>query len=244
MLFFKKKTYLIDLPEIDCHNHLLPKVDDGFRKEARSLGAIATMADMGVKKIIFTPHVNPEVYKTQNEATLRAAYENFKKLIPNDWGVTTDLAAEYMICTGFEERASAPELLTFKDNSLLMDMSYYFESPNLKDVIFELNLAGRKPILAHPERYIYYANNLKIFDDIVSMGCRLQLNWMSLTGKYGPDSMKILNYLLGNDMYSFICTDLHTTKQLQSILEIELDKSMYEQVERVKEKMNFAEQVF
>lgn len=236
-MLFNRKKYLVTLPEIDCHNHLLPKVDDGFDSEAKSLSAISTMAEAGVRHIILTPHVNPEVYPTQNESTLKTAFDSFHKLIPNDWGVQTDLAAEYMIYDGFENRASDPSLLTFSDNSLLMDMSYYYESQNLKEVIFQLNLAGRKPILAHPERYVYYSKNLKIFNEIVDMGCRLQLNWMSLTGIYGADSMKILNYLLKNDMYSFICTDLHTTHQLQTILTTKLDKTTITQIEQLKEKM-------
>ena len=68
-MLFNRKKYLVTLPETDCHNHLLPKVDDGFDSEAKSLSAISTMAEAGVRHIILTPHVNPEVYPTQNEST-------------------------------------------------------------------------------------------------------------------------------------------------------------------------------
>lgn len=41
---------------------------------------------------------------------------------------------------------------------------------------------------------------------------------MSLTGAYGPNSIRILDYLLGRKMYSFMATDLHTLQQLDRIL--------------------------
>lgn len=238
MLWFETKKERIGLPQIDCHNHLLPGVDDGFRDEDHSLNAIIMLAKAGVKHLVFTPHINPDVKQDTTEQTVRERYAEFKPMIDPEWGVTTALAAEYMIVNGFEDRASDPELLTYEDGkSILVEMSYYYRSQNLEQTIFELNLAGKRPILAHPERYTYMADCLKDFDKLQDMGCRFQMNWMSLTGMYGRDSMKILKYLLKHDMYSFVCTDLHTTHQLQNILNMELDKKLLDKVEEVKEKM-------
>ena len=56
------------------------------------------------------------------------------------------------------------------------------------------------------------------FDRIADMGCRFQMNLMSVTGKYGTDSLIILNYLLKRGLYSFTATDLHSLPQLDSIM--------------------------
>ena len=204
----------------DIHNHLLPGVDDGFRHRQDSLSAIRKMAEAGCRELVFTPHMNPDVYPDMNEDTLRQVYDEFRPLIPAELDVTTSLAAEYMVVNGFEERAAseADRLLTYPDGSILIEMSYYFASQNLRQTIFELNMAGLKPILAHPERYLYMAQTLSEFDRIVEMGCRLQMNFMSLTGTYGPDSLKILEYLLKRGLYSFVATDLHSLSQLDKIL--------------------------
>lgn len=204
----------------DIHNHLLPGVDDGFRDSKSSLAAITKMAAAGCRDIVFTPHLNPDVSPGMTEDRLRSVYDNFIVQIPGSLGVTTSLAAEYMVTVGFGERVrqQPDKLLTFDDGSILIEMSYCFKSLNLERVVFDLTMAGFKPILAHPERYTYMAGTLSEFDHLVEMGCRLQLNFMSLTGMYGNSSRTILNYLLSHGMYSFVATDLHSEKQLDSIL--------------------------
>lgn len=205
----------------DIHNHILPGVDDGFQKAEESLKALDSMARAGCRDIVFTPHLNPDVYPEIFEERHREVYESFRQQIPAEWGITTALAAEYMVVAGFEDRITsrADELLTYPDGSILVEMSYYYRSANLEQTLFELNMAGLKPILAHPERYLYMSDSLSDFDHLVDMGCRLQLNMMSLTGAYGPQSLKILDYLLGREMYSFMATDLHSLSQLEKIQE-------------------------
>ncbi len=229
-LFSHKEA--IRLPSRDIHNHLLPGVDDGFRHKGSSLEAIRRLADNGCRELVLTPHKNPEIYNT-DEAFLRERFAAFVQEVPAEWGVKMALAAEYMIVPGFEARAADPELLTYEDGSILIEMSYYYRSENLERTVFELALAGRKPILAHPERYIYMAETLHDFNRLADQGCRFQMNWMSLTGTYGEGSLRILRYLLENDMYSFICTDLHTVQQLGSILSIRLDRKLLRAVDKV-----------
>lgn len=181
------------------------------------------MAQNGCQEIAFTPHMNPDVYPKESEAHFREVYAAFTPRIPQELGITTSLAAEYMVVNGFEDRVAseADTLLTYPDGSILIEMSYMFRSKNLEQAIFELNMAGLNPVLAHPERYLYMSDCLRDFDKILDEGCRLQLNYASLTGKYGSDSIKIMCHLLEHDMYSFVSTDLHSYNQLLGILEEE-----------------------
>ena len=230
MGLFKPRKQKVSFPGRDIHNHLLPGVDDGFRRAEDSLQAIDRLAAAGCKDLVFTPHMNPDVYPDEDEAHFREVYADFITRIPEELGVSTALAAEYMIVKDFEERADDPQLLTYEDGSILVEMSYYFRSENLEQAVFNLVSAGKKPILAHPERYLYMANRLQDFETLIDMGCRLQMNWMSLTGTYGPSSVKILRHLLSHGMYSFICTDLHSLHQLDSIMAIELEPSLAKKV--------------
>ena len=105
----------IGIGQRDIHNHLLPGVDDGFRKAEDSLAAIKRMADMGCKKIVFTPHMNPDVYPDESEAHFREVYKDLVAQIPAEWGVETWLAAEYMVVKDFQKRAADKEMLTYCD---------------------------------------------------------------------------------------------------------------------------------
>ena len=130
------------------------------------------------------------------------------------------LSAEYMICADFEKDIAkrAGGLLCYEDRSVLVEMSYLFRSPNLEAALFELQMAGFKPILAHPERYLYMADSLEDFDRLHENGCRFQLNYISFTGVYGRDSVKIIRYLARRGYCDFVATDLHSIHQLERIL--------------------------
>lgn len=206
------------LNPLDIHNHLLPGVDDGFGSAEESLEAIRGLSAAGVGELVFTPHINPDVYPGSDEDRMRRVYEEFRPLLPE--GVKTSLAAEYMICADFEKDIAkrAGGLLCYEDKSILVEMSYFFRSPNLENALFELQMAGFKPILAHPERYLYMADSLEDFDRLHENGCRFQLNYISLTGAYGLDSLRIIRYLARRGHCDFVATDLHSIHQLERIL--------------------------
>lgn len=204
---------------IDMHNHLLPGVDDGFQNAGPSLEAIKRMVGAGCLEFVFTPHVNPELYPESDEEFLKRKYEEFSKSVPS--GVKTSLAAEYMVVRDFEKKVAsqADSLLHYQDGSILIEMSYYFRSPNLERAVFELNMAGLRPVIAHPERYPYMADCLEDFDALYDNGCRFQINYLSLTGAYGPASIRILKYLQKNGMCDFFSSDVHSLAQLEKILD-------------------------
>jgi tyrosine-protein phosphatase YwqE len=88
-------------------------------------------------------------------------------------------------------------------------MSYLSPPFQLYEILFEIQLAGYKPILAHPERYLYYHNNFKEYDKLKTTGCLFQLNLLSTVEYYGKNITKITDKLLNNEYYDFVGTDVH-----------------------------------
>jgi tyrosine-protein phosphatase YwqE len=70
------------------------------------------------------------------------------------------------------------------DNYVLVEMSYINAPIQLYSILFDLQVAGYIPVLAHPERYLFYHN----FNEYVKLraGCLFQLNLLSVVGYYGP----------------------------------------------------------
>ncbi|MCR5002981.1 MAG: hypothetical protein K5984_01290 [Bacteroidales bacterium] len=223
---FSSPKLRLPLPTVDVHSHILPGVDDGFQRVEDSVEALRRMHSAGVNEFILTPHIHPGVSMETDENVVKKAYENLLPYVPA--GIKTRLAAEYMIVPGFEKKADDNYLLTYPDGSILIEMSYLFKSDNLEKTIFSLVMAGHKPILAHPERYSYMADNLKTFDNLIDRGCRFQMNLMSLTGAYGPESMIILKYLLDRGLYTYLATDLHSLPQMERMLSAVADKKLVE----------------
>lgn len=201
----------------DIHCHILPGVDDGSRSVENSIAMLEKLSEMGVEKVVFTPHVSSGLYPNKSDV-LRLEFERLKSALPADLRGKMNfyLAAEYMIDEDLEDQK---DLLCYPDNSILVEMSYSNKSVNLFDTIFRLVQEGYEPILAHPERYEFYfgrrePNEVAELEKLIDMGCRFQMNVMSLTGAYGPASISNLLYMLEHGWYSFIATDAHSLHQL------------------------------
>ena len=217
---FKQKTVPVNLSFIgaDMHSHLLPGLDDGLKTLEDSVRFIQELHAMGYQKLICTPHILNGVHDNTPQTILPALELVKAELKKQDIPVILEAAAEYMVDHEFEQLLEKNEpLLTFGKNYILIEMSYVAASPNIKNVIFQLKLAGLQPILAHPERYNYYHHNIEAYTDFKDRGCLLQVNFLSLSGYYGPHVKQTAEKLIEKGMIDFIGTDMHHENHLHAL---------------------------
>ena len=225
MLFFKKKDIPLNefFPDgfVDIHSHLLPGIDDGAKDLENSISLITKMHSYGIKNFITTPHVLGDVYPNSSK-TIKGKLELVKdELIKQGFhDININAAAEYMMDEQFVERLKVNDILTLKDNYILVEMSYFNAPYNLYDVLFEIQLKGYKPVLAHPERYNFYHNDFQNFYKLKKAGCVFQLNLLSLTEQYGKGVQKTAHKLLKENMYDFVGTDTHHHNHLKLLNKI------------------------
>jgi len=217
--------------ERDVHGHLLPGVDDGVQTVEEAVSILKLMSEAGMSRVTITPHLNPDVYPSSDEAFITGRYREFVGQLPAGVPELT-LAAEYMVTDEFHLR-DPHTLLQLEPGKVLIEMSYFYPSQNIKSAIFALTSEGMTPILAHPERYVYMADHLELFDDLHEMGCEYQMNVLSLSGCYGAASMRILKYLLKNGLYSRLGTDTHTHSHIGRILGLKVPDALLPGVERL-----------
>ena len=225
MLFFKKKK--IPLSEffpngfVDIHSHLLPGIDDGAKDLETSIALIQKMSSYGIKNFITTPHILGDVYPNTPEVIKRKLKEVTDELKRrNLLDISISAAAEYMMDEKFTDLIEKEQLLTLKDNLVLVEMSYFSPPINLYEMLFQLQLKGYTPILAHPERYNSYHTNLENYHKLKRAGCLFQLNLLSLTEYYGKQVQKITKKLLKENLYDFVGTDAHHNQHLETLQKI------------------------
>ncbi|CAM1373851.1 tyrosine-protein phosphatase [Tenacibaculum xiamenense] len=225
MFFLKKKE--IPLNEIftndftDIHSHLLPGIDDGAKDMENSIQLIEKMSSYGINNFVTTPHVLGDVYPNSSELILKKAEEVKGELVKRGCdNIEFRAAAEYMMDEKFVERLANDDVLTLKDNYILVEMSYFNAPYNLFDILFEIQLKGYKPVLAHPERYNFYHKDFQMYYKLKKAGCVFQLNLLSLTEQYGKGVQKITNKLLEEGLYDFVGTDTHHMNHLRLLSKI------------------------
>ena len=75
----------------------------------------------------------------------------------------------------------------------------------------------RSPVLAHPERYLYFGGNKGWYDQLKESGCLFQVNLLSLRGYYGKSSLELAQYLVKKKYVDLLGTDMHHTRHLESL---------------------------
>jgi protein-tyrosine phosphatase len=223
--FSKSKKEKVDfgILHTDMHSHLLPGIDDGSPDMETSLQLIRGMADLGYKKLITTPHIMWDMYKN-TPAIINEKLALLKEAVAGE-GIEIHLAAaaEYYIDEYFEDLLKRKEpLLTVSGNMVLVEFSMAQPPLDLKDVLFEMQMQGYQPVIAHPERYIYLDKNKEFYTELYDAGYYFQCNLLALTGGYGKAPRDLALWLAKNQYYHFLGTDLHHFRHLDGLFNPEI----------------------
>jgi len=216
--FFQRKKIISDMEwlGIDIHSHILPGIDDGAKNIDLSLSYIRQLQELGYSQLYGTPHVYSDLYPNTPDTIFTALGEVVPAVKQAGLTVKVNAAAEYMADATF---AATEGLLTLPNNHILIEMSYLTETPNIEQIIFDLQLKGYTVILAHPERYTFYYGNLDRFKRFKEMGCLLQLNLLSIIGYYSKAVKATAEELVKAKLYDFAGTDLHHDRHLKKLTE-------------------------
>jgi len=202
------------------HSHFIPKIDDGSKSVENSVEMIRHFYNQGYKKVITTPHIMGDFYRNTPENIL-GGLELVKAQLKTDGiPIQMEAAAEYYIDYEFEQKIEKEKLLTLGDNFVLVEVSYINKPENLDRVLFKLQTAGYKVILAHPERYPFWFGNIEQFELLNNKGVFLQLNINSLTGYYSPETKKTAELLIDKQLIRFLGSDCHHVGHIDRMKEV------------------------
>ena len=216
--------------KVELHSHLIHAVDDGVQTLDEALEALKVFEAMGYTKIITTPHIMSDFYKNSTHNLTPKLHQLQNYIKENGLNLEIELAAEYMIDDAMEEKINKNELLSFGGTNkfILVEMPFLEEARNFKSVIFELQILGYKPVLAHPERYTYYHQKKEKYDELSEQGIFLQLNNLSLIGYYSPQVLKAAEYIIDKKLHSFVGSDAHNVRHANIIRDKVLNAKLYQ----------------
>jgi len=216
---FTRKRVSLALPfEVDIHSHLLPGLDDGVKSIKETIYILSEFQKLGYKKVITTPHVMSDHYPNSTHDILSKLENVNHALKKHELNVTLEAAAEYYLDESLIEKISSGEkLLTFGDDYLLFETSFFNKPVFLEEAIFQMNAQGYQPILAHPERYGYLQNDFKLIDKLKNMNLLFQMNLLSLTNFYSSEVNKFGKKLLKAHLIDFVGSDCHNAMQANEI---------------------------
>lgn len=204
----------------DVHSHVCPGIDDGARDVSKSVEIVSRLHDLGINRMITTPHVTDEVFPN-NPETISKAFSQLKDAV-NDAGLPVDLSysAEYRIDSLLTQQLEAGSVIPLPNDYILVECDWFLEPLGLDSFLFDLqNKYGLKPILAHPERYPYYWDNIKRLEELRKRGVLMQVNLLSLAGHYGKYERQMADRLVERRAVDLLGSDAHRITHVQAISE-------------------------
>lgn len=193
----------------DIHSHLIPGIDDGSKSIDDSIKMIQGLMKFGYKKIITTPHIMSDMYPNTKEIITKG-YERLKIELENrNIDVEFEVASEYFLDEHFIELIEKGDLMTFGDDMVLFELPFGQEPMDLNKTIFDMQMAGYIPVIAHPERYDYFHKNFSRYESLYQKDVILQVNINSLSGQYSNEVQKIAEKLIDRGLVKILGTDMH-----------------------------------
>lgn len=232
-LFKKKPKYeyvSLDLSKlkVDFHSHLLPGIDDGVKTFDEAIDIISHFKEEGFRKLIITPHIMNDFYKNDIDDIKKLTKELQFHLHEEKIGIDLDYSAEYYFDEHFLDLYNNKKIRTFGVNHFLFELSYFNEPTGVRDFIFRAKDDGFQPILAHPERYPYWANDFDTFRELKASGCQFQININSLAGQYSEVPKRMAEGFIENGLIDYLASDCHKMEHFNVTKRTKIKKHLYE----------------
>jgi protein-tyrosine phosphatase len=221
--------------KFDVHSHLLPGVDDGASNLDTSLELLSKLVEMGYQGAVLTPHIYPGLYNN-SRATLEGPFATLQSAAAEKFpGFSLHLAAEYFVDEQFMDAIQRNDLLHFPvldQRAVLFEMGFQQLAPQVFDAIFELQLSGYQPVLAHVERYPYLVKDAATVYRFQERGVWLTINAASLAGAYGPEVKNFAADLMQRGWARMLCSDAHGIRHMHALGSLQTDADLGQALKR------------
>lgn len=196
---------------IDIHCHLLPAIDDGAVELAETVEMARMAAADGVTDVIVTPHQRHYRWPGVTRAAAEAAFLQVRERIaePPRLHLGAEVRVDSELFNELDAGGRSALLSLAESRYLLVEFEVFPVGPPPEDVVVELGVAGFVPILAHPERLPWLAEEPERLAGLVDLGALTQATAMSVTGEFGRRAQGCCRWLLDNDLLHIVASDGH-----------------------------------
>lgn len=204
---------------IDIHVHLLPGVDDGPRDIDSSVALIEQGLEDGVGCWVTTPHVlgpfDDRVDRLHQSVFQELVAEVARRRLPAE----LHLASEIMFGAAADDIKNH-RTATFGGNGRYFLLEYpMMQFPTAaEEALFAAQLAGLRPIVAHPERNADLARRPDLRARLAHRGILFQINARSLSREARPEDRSAAEHMIRNGLAHFVASDGHDPVQRPAFL--------------------------
>jgi protein-tyrosine phosphatase len=192
----------------DLHLHLLPGIDDGAATLDVSRQMLERSTANGMSTLVATPHLSGPLSQTYAGKVERA----LEKVRPIARSLEMDikLGYEVMLTPDLPARLERGEPATLAGGkTVLVEVPFRVWPAHADQALFDLQVAGFRPLLAHPERYHVVQEDPAHALRLAERGVVLQVTFGSLLGLIGNDARHAAEVIVQSADAVVMSTDAH-----------------------------------
>jgi protein-tyrosine phosphatase len=194
---------------VDLHAHFLPALDDGAEDSETCFNMLRTLAELGFSEVSATPHQYTGMFLPPLDE-IRSAFAQVKEdasvAMPE---LRLHLGAENYWDELFAERRLRNEIPAYDDGkAFLFEINTTAMPPSLESSLFDLRVAGRLPVMAHPERYAALQRDPALAEKLSRQAAFL-VDLAALSGKGRRAEVKAARRLLEDGVAHAVTSDMH-----------------------------------
>ncbi len=211
---------------IDLHNHILRYVVP-IHRTSPDIEIAVRMAEIaaadGIRIIVSTPHFRPSLLGEELPVAVQMLRDGVTELnrVLQERGIDVEVVsgAEVELWENLPDLADEGLLPTIGDGKyVLLELPIVTHAAYAEQVLFELQLKGYRPIIAHFERLVLAPVREIDPEELVARGIGLQVNCESLRGKRGKEVQRAAQDLIRRDLAFALGTDAHDPEDTPPLL--------------------------
>jgi len=194
---------------IDIHCHILPELDDGAANLETALDMARLAAADGITRLAATPHM--KCWQADLCHSLPGRLEALQREL-NLNGIPLRLTGGSEVGIGPELKEDPGDERSYTLNGsryLLLELPVTDYPLYTDDLVFDLQLRGLTPIIAHPERNVAIQDDLHLMVRLAHRGVLGQLTGDSLLARADRRTRQAAEEMLQRGLVHVIASDGH-----------------------------------
>ena len=203
----------------DLHMHILPGVDDGAKTMEEAVEMARFASENGTEVILATPH--------RRDVTERSTVQEVRELLTAFNARLEGEGIRVRLVLGMENHldlelpgdlSSGRALPMNGTRDALVELPFFGFPNYLEEVLFQIQVQGITPVLAHPERIEAIQKRIELLVGFVERGMLSQVTADSFLGHFGGGVKRFTHTLLRRGLVHLIASDAHFPRGRRSPL--------------------------
>lgn len=196
---------------VDCHNHMLPGIDDGAHDLDMTIAMAERAVSSGIDTVVCTPHHMNGVFRNFRATVLELVAETNAQVASAGYPLRMLPGSELHLVPELPSQVAEGEALTFGDHgkAVLVELPTRTIPAGAEAILERLAYEGFTPVIAHPERNAALAADPERAIEWTTWGCKLQLTAMSCSGRFGKPIQQICKTWVRGGHAHLIASDAH-----------------------------------